>query len=182
VILLQIYSQEFARKHLPKKFRQIHKIPKVRFNYDTESWVSDSFELPNYDNSIKDNYVILTPIDLLTKDETWINRSELLKNFNEIVDAVPNSVLRASLNNYFDKRLREIVTDEDKKATKKEKTQAINDTILEYPEIIDYFVKDKEENGDEANSSSSLKVVESKLLYLKHFSQLAYRLLTTTEF
>jgi hypothetical protein len=171
------YSQDFARRHLPKKFREIHVIPKVKFNYETESWEQDSFELPTYD----DNYVILTPNDILTKDETWINRSELLKKFRKITDAIPNFVLRDKLTNYFEKRLSEIV-EKDKEATAKDKTQAANETILEYPEVLDYFVRDKEENGDEARSSSSLKVLESKLLYLKHFSKLGWRLQKTTDF
>lgn len=175
------YSQDFARKHLPKKFREIHVIPKVRFNYQTESWEQDSFELPTYDDDSKDNYVILTPIDILTKDETWINRSELLKKFRKITDAIPNVALRDKLTNYFEKRLSEIV-EKDKEPTDKDKTQAANDAILEYPEVLDYFVRDKEDNGDEAKNSSSSKVVESKLLYLKHFSKLGWRLQKTTDF
>lgn len=171
------YTQDFARKHLPKRFRETHVITKVRFNYKTESWEQDSFELPTYD----DNYVILTPNDILTKDETWINRGELLKKFRKITDAIPNVALRDKLTNYFEKRLSEIV-EEDKEATAKDKTRAANETILEYPEILDYFVRDKEENGDEAQSSSSLKVMESKLLYLKHFSKLGWRLQKTTDF
>jgi hypothetical protein len=175
------YSQDFARKHLPKKFREIHVIPKVRFNYKTESWEQDSFELPTYDNNYKDNYIILTPIDILTKDETWINRSELLKKFRKITDAIPNVALRDKLTNYFEKRL-SVIVKEDKEATAKDKAQAANETILEYPEVLDYFVRDKEEHGDEAKNSSSLKVIESKLLYLKHFSKLGWRLQKTTNF
>jgi hypothetical protein len=171
------YSQDFALKYLPKKFIASHAVPKVRFNYETESWEQDNFELPTYNN----DYVILTPVDILTKDETWINRSELLKNFKKITDAIPDFVLRDKLNNYFNKRLSEIVP-EDSEVTKEANKQATEDTISEYPEIIDYFVREKENKGDEAKNNSSIKVTESKFLYLKHFSKLAQKLLESTDF
>lgn len=189
------YSQSFARKYLAPKFRQIHAISKVRFNYDTESWVDELFELPNYENTIKDNYVLLTPVNLLTKDETWINRNDMLSRFQKVTNSISNEALKAKLNYFFRNKLSEIVPKEkepagksrksakkDKEPAAKYKIQAANDAIEQYPEFLDYFVKYKEEHGYEAESVSSLKVVESKLLYLIQFSQLAKILTDTTDF
>lgn len=182
------YTQTFARKYLPEKFRQIHGINKVKFNYKTQVWEDGIFELPNYDNSIKDNYVILTPSDLLTKDETWINRDELLDKFQKIANAVDNEVLKSRLNNYFRERLNEIAPKQknkngtDKKPAAKYKRKAASQTIEKYPEVLDYFIKYKEEHGAEADATCSLRVVESRLLYLKQFSQLAKDLVDTTDF
>ncbi|HEY8560153.1 MAG TPA: caspase family protein [Pyrinomonadaceae bacterium] len=182
------YTQNFARKHLPAKFRQVHGMNKVKFNYKTQVWEDGIFELPNYDNSIKDNYVILTPSDLLTKDETWINRDELLSKFQKIANSVDSDILKRRVNDYFHERLSKIAPKEKKKdGTPKEpaakyKRQAASETIEQYPEILDHFLKYKEQNGEEGDAASSLKVIQSKLLYLKQFSKLAKDLLETTTF
>ena len=57
--LLQ-FTQEFAKHHIRKEFRKQVAVNKVRFNYETESWESDQFDLPWYN----DNYVLLTPKDM----------------------------------------------------------------------------------------------------------------------
>jgi len=188
------YTQKFARQYLPDRLRQTHIIDKVKFNYKTESWIHQSFELPNYDSSIPNNYVILTPVDILSKDEAWINRSDLLKRFEVIANSIPNFALRSKLVNYFNKRLNEIAPPaiqsrskagrkpKLKKPTQKQKAQAASETIQEYPVIIDYFQKEREARGKEAETLSSLKVVESKLLYLKHFAKLGALLLDSTSF
>jgi hypothetical protein len=191
---LCLYTQNFTRKYLPEELRQTHVIDKVKFNYLTESWIHQSFELPNYDSSIPDNYVILTPVDILSKDDTWISRPDLLKRFQVIANSIPNFTLRSELNNYFNKRLREIAPptiqgrsksgrkQKLKKPTQKQKAQAASDTIREHPIILDYFVKERETRGKEAETISSLKVVESKLLYLKQFAKLGALLLDSTSF
>lgn len=170
------YTQEFAQKYLDKKFRAIHRVKKVRFDYETETWIPDSFELPTYDN----DYIILTPVDMLTKDETWINRTEFTKTFRLVIDSVPDATLRAQFTNYLENKLIELA--EEKKPTPKQQTEAVNDTILQFPELIEYYVRGKEENGSEAESISSSKVFESKQLYIKHFKQLGLRLFESTEF
>lgn len=182
------YTQTFAQTYLPKKFRQIHGIEKVRFNYKTQVWEDGTFELPNYDNSIKDNYVILTPSNLLTKDENWINREDLLTRFQKIAYSVDDQILKTRVTNYFQDRLSKIAPKEkkkdgsDKEPAAKYKRQAASETVEEFPEILDYFLRYKEENRKEADATSSLKVVQSKLLYLKQFSRLAKNLSDTTDF
>ena len=58
----------------------------------------------------KDDYILLTPRNLLTRDDTWINQSDLIKSFSEIRYASTNEVLRGSINNYFLKRLPDMPT------------------------------------------------------------------------
>lgn len=74
------YTQTFARKFIHPSLRRETAILRVRFNYVTESWESDRYELPHYDG----DYIILTPKDMLTKDQTWINRPDLIDDFDEI--------------------------------------------------------------------------------------------------
>jgi len=65
------YSQTFALANVDPEQRSTFAVPRVAFNYATESWVTRTFTLPVVGN----DYVLLTPLDLLTKDDTWINRS-----------------------------------------------------------------------------------------------------------
>lgn len=170
------YTQEFARRYIAKKFREVRAVNKVRFDYEREKWMPASFELPIFD----DDFVLLTPMDMLTKDDIWISRSELVSKFKKIASAVSDDVLRAELNNYFQNKIDEFSKKED--PSRKDKTKAINETIRKYPAILDYFIKNKEETGGEAENLSSIKVDESKRLYLKQFSQLASKLSKTTTF
>lgn len=57
--LLQ-YTQEFAVKYLPRKYKKRIAVNKVVFNYNTESWERRTFTLPYINN----DYVILTPTDI----------------------------------------------------------------------------------------------------------------------
>jgi hypothetical protein len=158
---LLTYTQSFTKEHIHPSLRMRVRVPRVRFNYSTESWESDAFDLPSFDR----DYVMLTPKDMLTKDETWINRPDLIDQFDEIPYAIPNDELRAQINNYYDKQLPE-------KFTAKERREAVRKTIREFPEIIDYFIKFKEDHGDEAKDVSAWKVLQSEKLFISQLKTL----------
>jgi hypothetical protein len=80
------FTQTFARTYLRSEQRNVVAVPKARFNYETETWETLSFELPFIDN----DYVLLTPIDLLTKDEIWINKSDLISEYAQIAESIGN--------------------------------------------------------------------------------------------
>ena len=61
------YTQNFAQIYLPSALRRRVSVPKVNFNYETRSWSPQVFELPY----LQGDYVLLTPKDVLTKDEAW---------------------------------------------------------------------------------------------------------------
>ncbi len=166
-------TQAFAQEHIDPKLRRICAVEKVAFNYQTESWQSATFELPWFSEG--EDYVILTPKEILTKDDIWINKIDLLEHFDEIPDAIPNDHLRGQVNNY----LLSLLT---KKSTRQDEIRAAADTILHFPELIDYYIKGKEEHGDRATSISTEKVRESDALYTKQFKILAERLASLTEF
>lgn len=67
------YTQTFTQQHIDPSKRQVFGVEKVRFNYHTKTWQSDLFELPRF----RGDYVILTPADILTRDEVWISRTGL---------------------------------------------------------------------------------------------------------
>ncbi len=74
------YTQAFALVHIRPEQRARFRIERVRFDYDTRRWQSDYFELPVANG----DYVILTPKEILTRDEAWINQTDLLDRFYDI--------------------------------------------------------------------------------------------------
>jgi hypothetical protein len=165
------YTQAFAKEHIHPTLRRRVTVRRVRFNYVTETWESQAYDLPWFEG----DYVLLTPKDMLTKEDTWINRSDLIDGFEEIPYAIANDELRAQINNYFKKLLPE-------KFTAKERREAVRRTIREYPELIDYFIKFKEDHGSEAQDISALKVFQSDLLYVKQLKELLQLLSQDTGF
>jgi hypothetical protein len=68
------YTQIFAQKHIDPSLRRRVAVRRTQFNYSTHSWVSGEYDLPFFRNE----YILLSPNDMLTKDETWINRPACL--------------------------------------------------------------------------------------------------------
>jgi len=165
------YTETFAKKHIDPKFRRIITVPRVRFNYETETWVSTAFDLPIHQG----RHVLLTPIDLLTKDDTWINKHDLVVDFDHIPQSIPNAQLRAQINNYFRKLL-------PKKPRAKDKSEAVRRTLLKFPDLIDYYIKYKEDHGDKAEALSAEKVRLSQQLYVQQFAALVNQLEKTSQF
>jgi hypothetical protein len=175
------YTQTFAKKYIEKKMRSVVSIDRAYFNYTTRSWVTDQFELPTYN----DDFVILTPKDILTKDDTWINKSDIVRSFKDIVASVPNNVLRAKMDQYFLSNLPERKRKNKgnrKKPTNKEIAAAIVAVIGKFPEFIDYYIRFKEDNGDEAKSISESKVEEVESLFIHELSLLIDSLNKKTDF
>lgn len=157
------YTQTFAQKNIDESLREEFRVPRTRFNYGTETWEEATFDLPKFNGE----YVILTPKGLLTKDETWINKKDLLEDFERIPTAIADDELRFKINNYF---LSRIPRDpkKTKEPTKQERVNAAFATIQEFPELIDYYIKLKEENGDLAESISNGKVIFSQNFYINN--------------
>jgi hypothetical protein len=159
---LLTYTQKFAIANIDPSHRKMCSAQKVRFNYQTESWESATFDLPFCNG----DYVLLTPTAILTKDDTWINKTDLIDDFESIPQAIPDEALRSQINNYFRRVL-------PKKADRKEERVAAFQTIQQFPELIDFYIKYKEDNGVAAVSLSHERVEFSERLYLDQFQKLA---------
>lgn len=171
------YTQDFARANIREELRREIKVDKVRFNYETDTWERGVFDLPSFNG----DYVLLTPKDILTRDDTWISKPDLLDNFAVIPKAISDDALRAQVNNYF---LKVLPKDKDgaPDETKKAKREAAAHTLKEYPEIIDFYIRYKEDHGDDAENISSWKVEQSKRLYHDQFKLLGEALAQLTDF
>jgi len=167
------YTQAFALEHIHPSQRRSINLRKVFFNYDTRSWAARSFDLP----FVGGDYVLLTPKDMLTRDQAWINRPELLDRFVGIADSLPDAILRAEVNQYL---LR--VLPSDPRAPKRAVREAIGRAVAQFPQVLDYYVKDKEDHGEEAVSVAQAKVAAVEKQFVEQIKELVERYLKPTDF
>ena len=165
------YTQSFARTHLSPEQRRTVAIAKATFNYDTQSWATRRYEPP----FVEGEFVLLTPRDILTRDNTWINKQDMLRDFEDIPEAMEDAALRAQINEYFYAMLPD-------EPEKKDYERAAIRAFLKYPQLIDYFIKHKEDTGDEAVERSRRKVTESHSVYVRQFGELVDLLAEQTAF
>jgi len=171
------YTEIFANKYLNKKYLKSVIVEKVRFNNKTLTWESDKYTLPFY----KNDYVLLTPKDILTKDDTWINRGDLnatYSNIDELPNAISNQQLRAQVEQYILSQLPEKEED----VTTEDRNKAVLKAIHEFPELIDIYIRSKENNASQATDISSEKVRNSDILYVRQFGQLVREMSEKTDF
>lgn len=165
------YTQMFVRKHIDPDLWRTFAVDKVSFDYNTKRWRHGKYDLPVFSG----DFVLLTPKEILTKDEAWINRSELLEQFEEICTSVPDVQLRAQVNEYFVRRLAEDMTEQ-------ERRDVAAATVEQFPAVLDYYIKRKEETGEEAHKVSSQKVRETEVQFVEHIRNLVGTHLVGTEF
>lgn len=147
------YTQEFAHRHLKAEQRGMFAVSRAAFNYGTESWETRQYELP----ILHGDFVLLTPADLLTRDDTWISRADLIRGFHNVPESIDDSQLRAQVNNYFHSRL-------GRKPTDKDRAAAAQATIHQFPDVIDYYIRRQEQHGDQAVGLSAKRRQETAVL------------------
>lgn len=140
------YTERFARKYMREEDCSLFAVPRAAFNYATETWETRTYFLPE----LRSDFVILTPTDMLTRDDTWISREDLLKRFKALPAAIEDDQTRAQVNNYFSRVFY-------KKQTVKDRNAAIDRVIKEFPELVDLYIGLKEQEGDEARATSKEK-------------------------
>nr|VFK12870.1 MAG: hypothetical protein BECKLPF1236A_GA0070988_100789 [Candidatus Kentron sp. LPFa]VFK29240.1 MAG: hypothetical protein BECKLPF1236C_GA0070990_100832 [Candidatus Kentron sp. LPFa] len=165
------YTQAFAERHIDDAGAREVMVKRAEFDYEMRRWIDRKYRLP-YTNG---DYVLLTPRDILTKDEMWINKQGIFADFDGIRAAISNHDLRAEINEYF---LRQIPRD----ATRKEKETAKKQTLKQYPQLIDYYIRDKEDHGQTAVSISQARVKDTEEVFIAQVSQLIDRLEEESEF
>lgn len=165
------YTQAFAQENIAPCFRRQFAIEKVVFDHNARRWKGGRYELPAFRN----DFVLLTPKAILTKDEAWINRSDLLDSFEDIYQSMPDEQLRAQINEYFLRRLSE-------DAKEGEIREAAATTIEQFPQVLDYYIRHKEDTGDEARIVSNLKVQDTEQQFIYQIRTLVDQKLVGTEF
>jgi hypothetical protein len=178
------YTENFAKKYLDKSQVKEINVGKVYFDYKFQRWMSKSFTLPFY----KNDFVLLSPKDLLTKDDNWINIHDLRGNFVSICNGIPNDQLKNEINNYFRSQLpAPVLTGKGrnkkyKKPSNKDFSIAVNETIQMFPSILNYYIKTKEENKVGAKNISEEKVQEVEEMFKVNVMKLISQLIEKTQF
>lgn len=171
------YTEEFARQNLSDE--QVREVPIDRavFNLETESWQRKTYRLPWYDG----DFIILTPKDMLTRDDTWINRGDMISGFERIPAAIPDQQLRASVSHYFNLALSRRPRPR-KPTTAKDRHAAAADTIRQFPELIDYYIRLKEMTGEDAVNLSAEKVLLTEIFFSQRMREILQPQLEQTNF
>lgn len=159
------YTEAFSAQYLDENRTKTVQVSHAVFNYQTRRWGSKKFKLPYIDG----DFVLLTPKEILTKDDAWINKHDIIGDFDEIINSIPNLDLRAQVNEYL---LRRIPED----ARQKEINEAISRTLLKFPELIDRYIRYKEDNRDKAVALSEEKIKETEAVFIRQVTTLVEEL------
>jgi hypothetical protein len=171
------FTQTFTLSHVPTEKRHQFRIRRVKFNYTTESWADGDYTLPTKDGK----FVLLTPDDMITGDETWINRQDMIRGFSAIPPAITDPELREQVSNYFEQQLRRRPRPM-RPPTKEDRGAAAGATIQQYPELMDYYIALKELSGDQATDISSQRVNETDQVFVEQLGTLVSRLESLQDF
>ncbi len=155
------YTQKFAESHLSPSRTKVVSVQHAQFDYNTRRWIAKNYNLPYIDG----DFVLLTPKDILTKDEAWINKHDIIGDFDDIAASIPNIELRAQINDYL---LRQIPD----RASQREVNSAIAKTLRKYPVIIDHYIRFKEDHRGEAVALSEEKVKETESIFIRQVTNL----------
>lgn len=160
------YTQTFAINYICPELRKNTYVDRAYFNYETESFVSKEYMLPYITNRKgEDEYVLLTPADILREDEPSINRVDFYNSHGRIRASIDNDVLRAYVNNYIFEAVRKYEEQQRrKKRPTRERTiskiekDAFAELAHEYPELYDYYIRLRESDTNEIRTKSSNEV------------------------
>jgi hypothetical protein len=158
------YTQTFAAAHIDESMLEQRNIQRVRFNYTTEVWENAIYKLPIFNG----DFVLLTPVDLLTRDENWINRTDLVRGFDIMPAAIGDEELRSLVSNYFQGQLK---ARRPGHPSKKERDHAANATIDKFPQLLDYYIALKELDGDNASRLSEDRVDDVDLVFVEQLQR-----------
>jgi hypothetical protein len=169
------YTQEFARTHLAPHQVQRFSIRCV-FDQDLAMWKPRTFELPYFFRDGDDaDFIILTPLDILSKDDAYISHGDLKGRFKTITNAMDNATLRDAVNLYFQRNLPASPKPSDIE-------RSMDLTIAEYPELLDLYIRYKEDRMGEAAPLSKEKVDKLRTELLATLTSLLERVFHNSDF
>lgn len=168
------YTQKFALENLEEKHRKVLSV-RCSFNEELMTWTPKEFILPYFYLEEDGDFLLLTPLDILTKDEAYICHSDLKNQFRRITGSLENTSLRDTINMYFQKKLPPLAKSKDIEA-------AVNATILKFPEILDHYIKYKEDNKDGASKVSTKKIEKMRKEFLDTLTEFCQAVSDNSEF
>ncbi|WP_163401502.1 hypothetical protein [Flavobacterium fluviatile] len=146
------FTENFAKVYLKENQLKSFSV-RCRFDKQLKIWQPRTFKLPYLYREGNGDFIILTPLDILTVDDSVINNSDFYSNFNNVTKSLENSSLRSAVNDFFRSNL-------PTKPTKKDREIAFLNTIRKFPDLVDFYIKLKEDKKHEASSASISKINE----------------------
>lgn len=169
------YSEKFAQQHLSQNQRKTFTV-RCSFDHNLMVWTPKSFELPYFYKGDRDeDFILLTPVNLLTKDDAFICHSDFTSQFRNVASSLDNGALRDAVNLFFQKRL-------PINPKKEDIERAIDATVQKYPQILDYYIAKKESEKDKASILSTEKVEKLRAELLATLTDFCKHLFSNSDF
>lgn len=146
------YTEKFAVNYL--KESQVTEFSiRCKFKKETKIWYPRTFKLPYFFRETDGDFILLTPLDILTVDDAIINNNDFYSNFKNVTRSIGNYSLRTAINDYFRGHL-------PKRPKKKDKIEAFIRTVEKYPELVDLYIRLKEDSKKTAGAVALTKIEE----------------------
>lgn len=84
------YTENFTNKYLTKNQVKGFSM-RCKFDKKSKIWQPRTFILPFFYREKKGDFIILTPLDILTVDDAIINTSDFYSNFHNVTKSLENS-------------------------------------------------------------------------------------------
>lgn len=169
------YSEAFAKSHLAGHQKKTFTV-RCSFDRNLMTWHPRSFVLPYFYKGDRDeDFILLTPVDVLTKDDAFICHSDFTNQFRNIANSLSNAALRDAVNLYFKRQL-------PVSPKKHDIERAIDATVQRYPEILDYYIKKKESEKDMASAISAEMIKTVREEFLATLTELCKHLFSNSKF
>lgn len=168
------YTQSFAVKNLEDN--QIADFSlRCIFDAKTKIWQPKTFKLPYFYRETSGDFILLTPLDILTVDDAVINNGDFESNFKRVTNSLENHALRDSINDFFRSKL-------PKRPTREDRYNAFLKTITNFPDLIDFYIKFKEEKKSEITAVSKAKLEKLRGKLIDALTPLCELLSNNTDF
>lgn len=159
--LLAEYTQSLAISKLrPDQCAEWH-VPNTSFDYEERRWEGATYYLPTFD----DDFVLLTPRDILTKGDTILSATDMRDRARNIIDACENPIVREKTNRHIQAYLERVTRrpPDDKRpprrATPHEEELARQDAVDKISELVDVYIRLREQESAETATYDAAKKV-----------------------
>lgn len=167
------YTERFAKQHMDPSQLDVFSVSKVVFDYESGTWQPRTYTLPTYGG----DYVLLTPRDMLTRDDTFLNRRDMIDRVAQFASSVGDSALRFELERF----IRNVLEGKER-LKKSERDKAVEEFIAFHPEVVNYYIEFKEMRKEEAQSLSDNAVAEIEHMLIEGAAVISRSLSDETAF
>ncbi|WP_026895988.1 hypothetical protein [Clostridiisalibacter paucivorans] len=148
------FTEKFCVRFLKESQCKQIMIENAYFDFREEEWKAKEYYLPVFNN----DFVLLVPEDILVKGDNFISRKNFIEDLRYSRISIEDSKFRDHINEYIS----EIINGD---FTAAEVNRKIDSLAKQYPELIDYYIKSKEDNSSEAINNNKELIKEFDLLF-----------------